>query len=93
MRAMGETKSGARVNSLSSRVPGESEGRSVIFKEGKTKKLLEERDSIARWEQLMPGIAPASTHSTTVERTARFSSSICPAAPSSPCCWKSPGAT
>jgi phosphate uptake regulator len=58
MRAMGETKSGARVNSLSSRVPGESEGRSVIFKEGKTKKLLEERDSIARWEQLMPGIAP-----------------------------------
>ncbi|HKO95342.1 MAG TPA: phosphotransferase, partial [Polyangiaceae bacterium] len=32
--------------------------RSVIFKEGKTKKLLEERDSIARWEVLMPGIAP-----------------------------------
>jgi phosphate uptake regulator len=60
MRAMGETKSGARVNSLSSRVDGDGDGprRSVIFKEGKTKKLLEERDSIARWEQLMPGIAP-----------------------------------
>jgi phosphate uptake regulator len=60
MRAMGETKSGARVNSLSSRVDGDGDGgrRSVIFKEGKTKKLLEERDSIARWEQLMPGVAP-----------------------------------
>jgi phosphate uptake regulator/Ser/Thr protein kinase RdoA (MazF antagonist) len=60
MRAMGETKSGARVNSLSSRKEGDEDtaGRSVIFKEGKTKKLLEERDSIARWEELMPGIAP-----------------------------------
>src|SRR5688572_2114562 len=60
LKAMGETKSGARVNSLSSRVDGEEDAgrRSVIFKEGKTKKLLEERDSIARWEQLMPGIAP-----------------------------------
>jgi phosphate uptake regulator len=59
MRAMGETKSGARVNSLSSRLQGDdSAARSVIFKEGKTKKLLQERDSIARWEQLMPGIAP-----------------------------------
>jgi phosphate uptake regulator len=60
LKAMGETKSGARVNSLSSRdqtVEG-SPPRSVIFKEGKTKKLVEERDSIARWEQLMPGLAP-----------------------------------
>jgi phosphate uptake regulator len=60
LKAMGETKSGARVNSLSSREQkGEgSPPRSVIFKEGKTKKLIEERDSIARWEQLMPGLAP-----------------------------------
>ena len=60
MRAMGETKSGARVNSLSSREAGrdDAQDRSVIFKEGKTRKLLEERDSIARWEVLMPGIAP-----------------------------------
>jgi phosphate uptake regulator len=60
LKAMGETKSGARVNSLSSR-DQTTEGapaRSVIFKEGKTKKLIEERDSIARWEQLMPGLAP-----------------------------------
>jgi phosphate uptake regulator len=60
LKAMGETKSGARVNSLSSRDPTVEGGppRSVIFKEGKTKKLIEERDSIARWEQLMPGLAP-----------------------------------
>ena len=60
LKAMGETKSGARVNSLSSRDQTVEGGppRSVIFKEGKTKKLIEERDSIARWEQLMPGLAP-----------------------------------
>lgn len=60
LKAMGETKSGARVNSLSSRehAADGSPPRSVIFKEGKTKKLVEERDSIARWEQLMPGLAP-----------------------------------
>jgi phosphate uptake regulator len=60
LKAMGETKSGARVNSLLSR-EGRADGtpaRSVIFKEGKTRKLIEERDSIARWEQLMPGLAP-----------------------------------
>jgi phosphate uptake regulator len=60
LETMGETRSGARVNSLSSRgqkMDG-SPARSVIFKEGKTRKLIEERDSIARWEQLMPGLAP-----------------------------------
>jgi phosphate uptake regulator len=60
LKAMGETKSGARVNSLLSRAPNVKGAppRSVIFKEGKTRKLVEERDSIARWEQLMPGLAP-----------------------------------
>jgi phosphate uptake regulator/Ser/Thr protein kinase RdoA (MazF antagonist) len=60
MKAMGETKSGARVNSLSTleQKGSGAPNRSVIFKEGKTKKLIEERDSIGRWEQLMPGLAP-----------------------------------
>ncbi len=87
LNAMGETKSGARVASLSVRPPRGDEpppeagpspeasasahadgsgptrrrggaARSVIFKEGKTNKLIEERDSITRWEQLMPGLAP-----------------------------------
>jgi len=60
LESMGETKSGARVNSLLSRdqTGDGSHPRSVIFKEGKTKKLLEERDNITRWEELMPGLAP-----------------------------------
>jgi phosphate uptake regulator len=60
MKAMGEARSGARVSSLSCR--GEAahgaKGQSLIFKEGKTKKLAQERDSITRWEALMPGLAP-----------------------------------
>jgi phosphate uptake regulator len=60
LEAMGETKSGARVNSLSSREQNAAGApmRSVIFKEGKTRKLVEERNSITRWEELMPGLAP-----------------------------------
>lgn len=60
MQGMGETKSGARVASISSiaQQKNASAPQSVIFKEGKTEKLLEERDSIASWERLMPGLAP-----------------------------------
>lgn len=60
LKAMGETKSGARVSSLLSRerTTGGSVPRSMIFKEGTTRKLMQERDNIARWEQLMPGLAP-----------------------------------
>jgi phosphate uptake regulator len=60
LKAMGETKSGARVNSLLSRERNAAGApmRSVIFKEGKTRKLVEERNSITRWEELMPGLAP-----------------------------------
>ncbi len=54
MHAVGETKSGARIARLTAR-----EGKkSVIFKEGKTSKLAEERESIQLWQRLMPGIAP-----------------------------------
>lgn len=54
MHAVGETKSGARIARLSAR-----EGqKSVIFKEGKTSKLAEERQSIERWQALVPGIVP-----------------------------------
>lgn len=54
MQAVGETKSGARIARLSAH-PG---NKSAIFKEGKTKKLVEERDSVERWQRVMPGIAP-----------------------------------
>lgn len=55
MHAVGETKSGARIARLSARAGAQ---KSVIFKEGKTSKLIEERDSIAKWQELHPGIAP-----------------------------------
>jgi phosphate uptake regulator/aminoglycoside phosphotransferase (APT) family kinase protein len=60
LASMGETKSGTRVNSLLSRAEqcDSSRPRPVICKEGKTHKLIKERDNIARWEELMPGLAP-----------------------------------
>lgn len=55
MHAVGETKSGARIARLTVR---DGTQKSLIFKEGKASKLLEERDSIWRWQAMMPGIAP-----------------------------------
>lgn len=55
MHPVGETKSGARIARLTARQDNRT---AVIFKEGKTTKLSEERDSVARWQQLVPGIAP-----------------------------------
>lgn len=57
------TRSGMRIG----RVQGEPEAESsaagdvtrrAIFKEGARDKLLLERDNIARWEQIAPGVAP-----------------------------------
>lgn len=62
LEPVAETRSGARVSSVATASPVAIDTRSsprlMIFKEGKTKKLVEERDSIRRWEQLMPGLAP-----------------------------------
>jgi phosphate uptake regulator len=54
LHAVGETKSGARIARLTS----SDRQNSVIFKEGNTKKLIEERDSVNRWQELIPGIVP-----------------------------------
>lgn len=56
LKAVGETKSGARVAQLS--VQTSDSRPNVIFKEGKTRKLIEERDGVDRWNELAPGIAP-----------------------------------
>lgn len=55
MHPVGETKSGARIAKLSVR---DSTQKSLIFKEGKASKLVEERDGIQRWQAAVPGIAP-----------------------------------
>jgi len=54
LHPVGETKSGARIARLTS----SDRQNSVIFKEGKTSKLVEERDSVRRWQELIPGIVP-----------------------------------
>ncbi len=56
LQAMGETRSGCRIDRVSFR--GDTGGRSVIFKEGRAGKLRAERDSIEKWQQVMPGLAP-----------------------------------
>lgn len=50
-----ETRSGSRIGMVH---PTESGGRSVVFKEGRTKKVLEEKLALERWEQLEPGLPP-----------------------------------
>jgi len=55
MHAVGETKSGARIARLTVR---DGAQKALIYKEGKASKLIEERDSIWRWQAMMPGIAP-----------------------------------
>lgn len=55
LSGMGETKSGTTVAALRS---AQTDQPSVILKEGKTKKLREEQESVERWNHLVPGIAP-----------------------------------
>ncbi|NVB42458.1 phosphotransferase [Pseudenhygromyxa sp. WMMC2535] len=50
-----ETRSGSRIGMVH---PTDSGGRSVVFKEGRTKKVLEEKLALERWEQLEPGLPP-----------------------------------
>jgi phosphate uptake regulator len=50
-----ETRSGSRIGMVRSHDAGQ---RSVVFKEGRTKKVLEEKLALERWEQLEPGLPP-----------------------------------
>lgn len=50
-----ETRSGSRIGMVHSHDAGQ---RSVVFKEGRTKKVLEEKLALERWEQLEPGLPP-----------------------------------
>ncbi len=56
VQALGETRSGCRID----RVAGRSgdEERMVVFKEGHTDKLVEEKECIEEWNRRLPGYAP-----------------------------------
>ncbi len=55
LRTIGETRSGCRIDEVRD---GSSGDRSIIFKSGRKKKLLEEKKCIDRWHKVMPGMAP-----------------------------------
>lgn len=52
-----ETRSGARIGTLHS-PEGDEGGRWIIFKEGRRQKVLEEKEGLERWEEVMPGLPP-----------------------------------
>lgn len=52
------TRSGCRIGRVADRDDAQGAPREVIFKDGDTAKLRKEAENIARWETLMPGLAP-----------------------------------
>jgi len=50
-----ETRSGSRIGMIHAHDSGK---RSVVFKEGRTKKVLEEKQALELWEELEPGLPP-----------------------------------
>jgi len=57
LAALGETRSGCRIDLVSTR--SESDGATmVIFKEGERKKMEQEKAGVDYWDALVPGIAP-----------------------------------
>lgn len=51
-----ETRSGARIARVE--VHGEGSSRAVLFKEGRTNKVLEEKHALELWDKLEPGLPP-----------------------------------
>lgn len=56
IEALGETRSGCRIDRVSDR-SGDKE-RMVVFKEGRTHKLLDEKRCVDHWNEVLPGYAP-----------------------------------
>ncbi len=51
-----ETKSGCRIEKIIEKTPRNE--REVIFKEGESSKIINEREKLNIWEELMPGLVP-----------------------------------
>lgn len=53
------TRSGCRIGTLSEKEEtGQEPARPVVFKQGSLEKLAKEKESIERWQKVMPGLAP-----------------------------------
>ena len=57
LEPVAETRSGCKIHRIRSRETA-GESRLVIFKEGRREKLLAEKEGAARWEEILPGLAP-----------------------------------
>lgn len=57
LESMGETKSGCRIDLVSDKSL-EADATMFVFKEGRRKKLTEEKAGVEYWDTLIPGIAP-----------------------------------
>ncbi|MEW6741863.1 MAG: PhoU domain-containing protein [Planctomycetota bacterium] len=55
---LAETRSGCSVGRVDERRSAPGAHPSVIFKEGQRSKLLQERDSLQRWAEVIPGLVP-----------------------------------
>ncbi len=52
------SRSGCRIGKVEDAPTEDGEVTEVIFKDGEGDKLIEERDNIARWQDIAPGLAP-----------------------------------
>jgi len=57
LQPVGETRSGCKISRVERKSKSDNE-RPVIFKEGRAEKLRDERDSVERWQALVPGVVP-----------------------------------
>lgn len=58
LEKVADTRSGSGITALSNSAETGEQGYLAIFKDGHKRKLKEERQAIARWQRLFPGIAP-----------------------------------
>jgi hypothetical protein len=52
-----ETRSGCRIEKIKHKDAGDI-WQETLFKDGKYKKLLEEKENLEKWDSIMPGITP-----------------------------------
>lgn len=58
LKRIADTRSGTRIDRVTRHGDDTEDERMLVFKEGQRLKLLEERDGIARWDEVVPGLVP-----------------------------------